>query len=64
VVVARGGVEVAFGGLCLGLGVGVWVVWGRIAAPVKHADNAAIARRAELADQARELRREYERLVR
>jgi hypothetical protein len=36
----------------------------RIAAPVKHADNAAIARRSELADQARELRREYERLVR
>ncbi len=34
----------------------------RIAAPPKAPDAAAIARRAELADQARELRREYERL--
>jgi hypothetical protein len=35
----------------------------RIAAPMKQPDSAAIARRAELADQARELRRAYERLV-
>lgn len=34
----------------------------RIASPPRAPDAAAIARRAELADQARELRREYERL--
>jgi hypothetical protein len=35
----------------------------RIAAPVRTIDTAAIARRAELAEQARELRREYELLL-
>jgi hypothetical protein len=34
----------------------------RLAAPPRAPDAAAISRRAELADRARELRREYERL--
>ena len=35
----------------------------RIVAPPRAADPKVIARRAELADQARELRREYEQLL-